>query len=446
MQWLSQTEGCSSTRLSAGFSSEEEVCKAPLRPLCTSCSMYPRLLASPAFNTRIEHLRLWQVSPALAKAVLQPQSCPPDGPGLALSWQRSGRSAITRPYRGASPAISDVCLRLSPGPLWDKLPSRRAAPFRRGPAPQEPLSPCPKALPSPFPAARGPPAAAGAAGPARGGPAAPPLAPRSLRQWESRLLVGRAPSRQWALPLLGLRAGEAAPCRAGAARCLRGRRERREAGPGQPQPRQGTGRRGPFALAPSLCPRVSAAAVAVRRRLRGAASGGRALRGGREGRRGRRGAAGAQTREPARSVPRGAEGAVSAHKTWRAVRKIHLRAGCLRWAAAAGAGSAGRRRRGQDRGLWPGWAAGLSRGRGALPALPCPGRSRCPSRAIPGCSGCRRRRKRPLGVGISIAPSAAAAPAALRLHLPLPPARAEPAGCAGPNAALGSPSHRPQST
>lgn len=75
----------------------------------------------------------------------------------------------------------------------------------------------PPALPEP----RDPP---GAARPHR------PSPPARLRQWESRLLVGRAPSRQWAAPLLGLRAVEAAPCRAGAARCLRGRRERREAG------------------------------------------------------------------------------------------------------------------------------------------------------------------------------------------------------------------------
>lgn len=327
------------------------------------------------------------------------------------------------------PARSEISFPAA-APLLSAGAQRHKSPFPRVrrlfPARSRPPGD-PPALPEP----RDPP---GAARPPRPSPPAP------LRQWESRLLVGRAPSRQWALPLLGLRAREAAPCRAGAARCLRGRRERREAGPGQPQPRQGTGRRGPFALAPS---RLSSgerrggggAEEAEGRSQRRAGAAGR--EGGEEGaaRSGGRADTGTGSFSPEgsggrRVCPQNVAGCAENPSA----RRLPAVSGC------GGRGVSGEAAAGAEPGALAGMGGGAEpRARGAAsPALPCPGRSRCPSRAIPGCSGCRRRRKRPLGVGISIAPSAAAAPAALRLHLPLPPARAGTAGCAGPNAALGA--------
>lgn len=208
--------------------------------------------------------------------------------------------------------------------------------------------------------------------------------------------------------------------------------------------------RGPAAAAPSLspvlvCPRVSAAAVTVRRRLRGAASGGRAVRGRRALRGGEEGAArrgwGADTGTGSLSPEGSGGGCVRLENVAECAEKPSARRlpavrGC------GGLGGGGDRTRGC--GCWPGWAE-LSWGAQAA-ASPASGgavRSPCP----PGCSS--RRRKRPLGVGISIAPERCvcrAAPAALRFTCPLCQPRGDPRAVRGELRAPESPSHRPQST
>lgn len=384
---------------------------------------------------------------ALAKAVLKHESCPPGSPWPCTELTAIGhrhRSAITSPYRSASSAISDVCLRLSPGPLQDKLPRHRAAPFLWDPAPQEPPSLCPKALPSPFPAGRGPPGAPGAAGPAGGGPAAPPLAPRSL------LPMGEPLTRRVrALPPMG-----------GVVFGFAGSGSRTLSGGGRSVPEGAAGAagggdrdsdslvRGPAAVAASLspvlvCPRVSAAAVTVRRRLRRgrAVRGRRALRGGEEGA-ARRGWV-ADTGAGSLSLEGSGGGRVCLQNVSRCAEKPSARRvpavrGCgglgVTGAAGAGRGAAGA---GGAELRVQGAASPAS---GDAVPIPCP----------PGCSSCRRRRKRPLGVGISIAPKRCVCRRCPCRPSASPAPSASPRGdlrtVLGEMRALEGPSHRPQRT
>lgn len=181
----------------------------------------------------------------------------------------------------------------------------------------------------PVPDRLGPPGAPGAAGPARGGPAAPPLAPRSPPPMGEPLT-----RRARALPPMG-----------GAVVGFAGCGSRTLSGGGRSVPEGAAGAagggdrdsdslvRGPAAAAPSLlpvlvCPRVSDAAVTVRRRLRGAASGGRAVRGRREEGAARRGWS-ADTGTGSVSPEGSAGGRVCLENVADCAEKP-LRAGCLR--------------------------------------------------------------------------------------------------------------------